>query len=131
MKGTKFKSQNLASHTTEVVKNTMNKAVETKNLSKRFGAIKALDEMSFEIEEGEIYGLIGPNGAGKTTCLRIISTLILPTSGSARVFGHDVINEAAETSNEELEKEILRELSEELPKIPWQGKIKKVRVVED
>jgi ABC-2 type transport system ATP-binding protein len=74
----------------------MSKAVEVKNLSKHFGTIRALDEMSFEIDVGEIYGLIGPNGAGKTTCLRIISTLILPTSGVATVFGHDVVNEAAE-----------------------------------
>jgi len=74
----------------------MNTAVETKNLEKLFGNIKALDRLSFRVDEGEIYGLIGPNGAGKTTCLRIISTLILPTSGSATVFGHNVVNEASE-----------------------------------
>ncbi|MGQ9565539.1 MAG: ABC transporter ATP-binding protein [Candidatus Bathyarchaeales archaeon] len=74
----------------------MNLAVETKKLRKLFGSIKALDELSFQVEEGEIYGLIGPNGAGKTTCLRIISTLILPTSGSATVFGHNVVKEATE-----------------------------------
>jgi ABC-2 type transport system ATP-binding protein len=74
----------------------MDNAVETKKLVKLFGTIKALDGLSFEVEEGEIYGLIGPNGAGKTTCLRIISTLILPTSGSATVLGHDVVKEATE-----------------------------------
>jgi ABC-2 type transport system ATP-binding protein len=74
----------------------MKGAVETKDLVKLFGLIKALDELSFSVEGGEIYGLIGPNGAGKTTCLRIISTLILPTSGSATVLGHDVVKEATE-----------------------------------
>jgi ABC-2 type transport system ATP-binding protein len=74
----------------------MNTAVEAKNLVKLFGNVRALDGLSFKVEEGEIYGLIGPNGAGKTTCLRIISTLILPTSGFATVFGQDVVKEAAE-----------------------------------
>ena len=71
-------------------------AVEATNLTKRFGGILALDDLTFKVEEGRIYGLIGPNGAGKTTTLRIISTLILPTQGSARVLGLDVINEASE-----------------------------------
>jgi len=74
----------------------MSHAVEVADLTKRFGAILALDNLSFGIEEGRIYGLIGPNGAGKTTTLRIISTLILPTQGSARVFGRDVVHEASE-----------------------------------
>ena len=74
----------------------MSYAVEVTGLTKRFGGILALDNLSFGIEEGRIYGLIGPNGAGKTTTLRIISTLILPTQGSARVFGRDVVHEASE-----------------------------------
>ena len=68
----------------------MGYAVEVKNLVKRFGNIQALNDATFNIKEGEVYGLIGPNGAGKTTTLRIISTLIAPTSGSATVFGIDV-----------------------------------------
>jgi ABC-2 type transport system ATP-binding protein len=52
--------------------------------------------LSFRVAEGEIYGLIGPNGAGKTTTLRILSTLILPDSGSARIFNYNVVSEAAE-----------------------------------
>lgn len=69
-------------------------AVEVENLVKVFGNIRALDGLGFSIKPSEIYGLIGPNGAGKTTSLRIVSTLILPTSGSAKVYGHDVVNEA-------------------------------------
>lgn len=74
----------------------MSYAVEATNLTKRFGGILALDNLAFKVEEGRIYGLIGPNGAGKTTTLRIISTLILPTQGSAKVLGLDVVNEASE-----------------------------------
>jgi len=71
-------------------------AVEAKDLTKVFGSVRALDGLNFSIEEGEIFGLIGLNGAGKTTALRIASTLLLPTSGTVTVFGHDVVEEAAE-----------------------------------
>jgi len=71
-------------------------AVEAKGLGKQFGNIRALDELSFSMKQGEIFGLIGPNGAGKTTTLRIISTLILPTSGNVEIFGLDAVNQAAE-----------------------------------
>ncbi len=74
----------------------MSYAIEVTDLTKRFGGILALDGLTFRVEEGGIYGLIGPNGAGKTTTLRIISTLILPSQGSAQVFGHDVVHEASE-----------------------------------
>lgn len=74
----------------------MNLAIDAQGLVKIFGNIKALDGLMFNVKQGEIYGLIGPNGAGKTTALRIVSTLILPTSGSVRVFGRDVVNEATE-----------------------------------
>ncbi|UCE96749.1 MAG: ABC transporter ATP-binding protein [Candidatus Bathyarchaeota archaeon] len=73
----------------------MSFAVEAEDLAKSFGNIKALDGLSFRINPGEIYGLIGPNGAGKTTALRIISTLILPTSGYVKVHDHDVVDEAS------------------------------------
>ncbi len=74
----------------------MSFAVEVENLVKVFGNIRALDGLGFKIKLGEIYGLIGPNGAGKTTALRIVATLILPTSGSAKVYNHDVVREASE-----------------------------------
>jgi ABC-2 type transport system ATP-binding protein len=72
----------------------MSIAVNAVGLTKKFGSIQALDNVSFNIKQGEVYGLIGPNGAGKTTTLRIISTLILPTTGTADIFGFDVVKQA-------------------------------------
>jgi ABC-2 type transport system ATP-binding protein len=72
-------------------------AVEAKSLTKQFGQIKALDNLSFHIKPGEIFGLIGPNGAGKTTTLRIICTLILPSAGTITVFGHDPTKQPEKT----------------------------------
>jgi ABC-2 type transport system ATP-binding protein len=74
-------------------------AVEAKNVIKDFGSVRALDGLSFQIKEDEIFGLIGLNGAGKTTALRITSTLLLPTSGTITVFGYDVVKEASEVRN--------------------------------
>jgi len=71
-------------------------AVEAMDVVKVFGEIRALDGLSFSVKLGEIFGLIGPNGAGKTTALRIVSTLLLPTSGSVNIFGLDVTRNAAE-----------------------------------
>jgi ABC-2 type transport system ATP-binding protein len=71
-------------------------AVDAKSLVKEFGSIRALDELSFQIKKGEIFGLIGPNGAGKTTTLRIVSTLIIPTSGTATIFGLDTVKQSGE-----------------------------------
>jgi len=71
-------------------------AIEAKSVVKVFGNIRALDGLDFAVKPGEIFGLIGPNGAGKTTCLRIVSTLLLPTSGSVKVFGLDVLKDAGD-----------------------------------
>jgi len=75
-------------------------AVEASMVTKQFGEIKALDNLNFIIKPGEIYGLIGPNGAGKTTTLRIICTLILPTSGSIKIFNLDAVKQANEVRSE-------------------------------
>jgi ABC-2 type transport system ATP-binding protein len=68
--------------------------VEVRGLKKAYGPIVALDGISFDVLQGEVFGLIGPNGSGKTTTLRILSTLIKPTSGTAMVLGHDVVRDA-------------------------------------
>jgi ABC-type multidrug transport system ATPase subunit len=68
-------------------------AVEVKNLSKSFGEVKAVNNISFDVEEGSIFGLLGPNGAGKTTTLRMIYGVLRPDSGSVRVLGVDVWEE--------------------------------------
>jgi len=70
--------------------------VEVIDIVKVFGDIHALDGLSFTVKPTEIFGLIGPNGAGKTTALRVVSTLLLPTSGTVKVFGLDVVERAAE-----------------------------------
>jgi ABC-2 type transport system ATP-binding protein len=69
-------------------------AVETTNLTKRFGDTRALDGINLAIEQGAVYGLLGPNGAGKTTTIRILATLIRPDAGSARIMGRDVVEHA-------------------------------------
>jgi ABC-2 type transport system ATP-binding protein len=68
----------------------MEYAIQAENLSKNFGSTQALRGASFNVKENEIFGLIGHNGAGKTTALRILSTLISSSNGSAKIFGYDV-----------------------------------------
>jgi ABC-2 type transport system ATP-binding protein len=71
--------------------------IETNNVVREFKGhdkpVKALDGVSIYIDEGEIFGLLGPNGAGKTTLIKILTTLLLPTSGTANVGGFDVVKE--------------------------------------
>jgi ABC-2 type transport system ATP-binding protein len=69
-------------------------AVHTFDLTKRFGDFSAVDNVNVQVQRGEIYGLLGPNGAGKSTIIRMLSTLLTPTSGSATVAGFDVRREA-------------------------------------
>ena len=77
-----------------IKENAVMKAIEVENLTKRFdnrgGAIVALDHISFNVENGEIFGMLGPNGSGKTTLIKTLTTLLKPTSGFARVAGFDV-----------------------------------------
>jgi len=68
--------------------------IEIKNLSKYYGKARGIEEINLDIEEGEIFGFIGPNGAGKSTTIRILLSLIFPTSGSARIMDMDVIKES-------------------------------------
>jgi len=68
-------------------------AVEAQGLSRRFGEVQALDDVSFEVKAGELFGFIGPDGAGKTTLFRILTTLQRPDAGSARVLGLDVVKD--------------------------------------
>ena len=68
----------------------MKLAIEAKNLSKNYGKIIAVDNINFDVKEGEIFGFLGPNGAGKTTTIRMLTGLSKPTAGTARVLGYDV-----------------------------------------
>jgi ABC-2 type transport system ATP-binding protein len=71
----------------------MTAIVEARHLQKTYGKIRAVDEVSFEIKEGEIFGLLGPNGAGKTTTIRMLSGLTAPDKGEARVDGCNVVQD--------------------------------------
>ena len=64
--------------------------IEVDKLTKRFGKFTAVDQVSFQAEKGEIFGFLGPNGAGKSTTIRMLCTLLRPTSGSASVAGFDI-----------------------------------------
>jgi len=68
-------------------------AIQVRQLTKRFGRFTAVDQVSFEVGRGEFFGLLGPNGAGKTTLIRMLTTLLLPTSGAALVNGYDVAHQ--------------------------------------
>ena len=69
-------------------------AIEVNSLTKQFGSSKAVDNISFAVKEGEIFGFLGPNGAGKSTTMMILTTLLKPTSGEALVGGYNVVSEA-------------------------------------
>ncbi|MBI4802432.1 MAG: ABC transporter ATP-binding protein [Elusimicrobia bacterium] len=71
-------------------------AIKTENLVKRFEEVAAVNDVSLEIPEGEVFGLLGPNGAGKTTLISMLSTLLTPTSGTAKVAGFDITAQSLE-----------------------------------
>jgi ABC-2 type transport system ATP-binding protein len=73
----------------------MTNAIETNALVKEFGQTRALDQMNLTIRGGSVYGLLGPNGAGKTTAIRVLTTLLKPSAGTATVLGIDVVRDAA------------------------------------
>ncbi|MDQ3574903.1 MAG: ATP-binding cassette domain-containing protein [Actinomycetota bacterium] len=74
----------------------METAVSLQGVSKRFAKVLALDDVDLEVAAGTVFGLLGPNGAGKTTAVRVLTTIIPPDAGSARVLGRDVVSEADE-----------------------------------
>ncbi len=74
--------------------------IEIKNLTKYYGKQKGIEEVSFKVEEGEIFGFIGPNGAGKSTTIRTLLSLIYPTSGEATIFGKDIVEFGHEIKEE-------------------------------
>jgi ABC-2 type transport system ATP-binding protein len=66
--------------------------LETEDLTRRFGSLTAVDELNISVEQGEIFGLLGPNGAGKTTAIKMLTTLLPPSGGSARLAGFDIVH---------------------------------------
>ena len=62
----------------------------SQSLSRRFGALVAVDDLSFEVQPGEVLGFLGPNGAGKSTTMKMITGFLTPTSGTASICGHDI-----------------------------------------
>ncbi|GAA0177592.1 ABC transporter ATP-binding protein [Clostridium sediminicola] len=78
----------------------MGNIIEIKKLTKYYGKARGIVDVSFNVEEGEIFGFIGPNGAGKSTTIRTLLTLIYPSSGSATIFGKDIVEFGPEIKNE-------------------------------
>ena len=75
-------------------------SIEIKNLTKTYGTARGITNVSFNVEDGEVFGFIGPNGAGKSTTIRTLLALIYPTSGGAKIFGKDCIKFAPEIAKE-------------------------------
>ena len=70
--------------------------LETLSLTRRFGERTAVDSLTVSLKRGEVFGLLGPNGAGKTTTLKMLTTLLPPTSGKARIAGFDIVRQSAD-----------------------------------
>ena len=81
---------------TNKIETSTSSIIRVENLSKTFGSLKAVDNVSFDVKEGEIFGFLGPNGAGKTTTINMLTTLLKPTSGKAEVCGFDIFKHANE-----------------------------------
>ncbi|MFH0989370.1 MAG: ABC transporter ATP-binding protein [bacterium] len=75
-------------------------AIAIKGLTKTFDGITAVDGLDLIIEQGEMFGIVGPDGAGKTTTFRMLTGILIPTSGSATILGHDLVKESEEIKKE-------------------------------
>ena len=73
--------------------------ISVSNLSLYYSAIKALDQVSFNVDYGQVFGFLGPNGAGKTTMVKVLTTLIPPSSGTVKIFGKDIVKNSSEIRN--------------------------------
>ena len=73
---------------------TTDYAIETEGLTRRFGDFTAVDNVTLKIPKGQLYGFLGLNGAGKTTTIRMLTTLLPPSRGTAKLWGYDVVKEA-------------------------------------
>ena len=74
--------------------------ISVEHLTKWYGDFKAVDDLSFEIDEGHVYGFLGPNGAGKSTTMNIITGCLSATSGSVKIDGHDILEEPKEAKKQ-------------------------------
>ena len=74
-------------------------SISVKNISKKYKTVLALQNITFEVQEGELFGLIGPDGAGKTTLFRLLTTLLIPNEGSATVANYDIVKQVKEIRN--------------------------------
>src|SRR5438128_9623208 len=83
-----------------MIKLQKNSAIEIKGLTKRYGEITAVNNLSFDVEENTIFGLVGPDGAGKTTLIRMLCGLIEPDGGSASILGYNMVKQKDKIKNE-------------------------------
>ena len=79
------------------------KSIKVDNLTKMYGHLVAVDHISFEVEEGEVFGFLGANGAGKTSTVMMLATALNPTSGAAVVCGYDIIKERNKVRSSKME----------------------------
>jgi len=77
-----------------MTQNTIGNILEVRNLTKKFGNFVAVDQVTFDIQKGEIFGFLGPNGAGKSTTIRMLTTLLRPNSGKATLLNYDIVNQS-------------------------------------
>ena len=81
----------------------MKAAIDVRNIVKKFGDFEAVKGITFDVQEGEIFGLLGPNGAGKSTLIRMLTTLLPPTRGTALVNGCDVVSALPDSRRDSLQ----------------------------